>query len=382
MSAPVGGVFYYELKYANTKGKVTAGQKLIKDFNAYYSSQKVDEEVVGVGPGTSFSSTLDYTPVKSATVIVSAGSVSGIDDGSGAIVGTGVSGTIDYTTGSISLTFGSSVGSGVSVVAEYEYDMECNDNIPGVNIDIELQEIKAKSRKLKANWCAEAADDLKAFHGVDADAELTASLAAEIALEIDREIIEELRKAAALSNSTSGYDVTTIPSGRTELDVIRGLITPMTKASNQIHQSSLRGPANFGVTSSTVMSYIEQLETHGDFRPLFAAPNADRNAPVEQPHTFAVQKMGTLASKYMMYKDVYFPVTNEGTGTGFGDILLGYKGPSYLDAGAVYAPYIPLQISSTFYDPDTGTFKKLARTRYSFRVLRSDFYRRVRVGGL
>ena len=174
MTAPIGGIFYYDLKYGTTKGTVTAGQTLIKDFNRYYSSEHIDAEVIGVGAGTSFASTLDFTPIRTSTVTVLGyrGSdgvlISGTDNGAGTISGTGVSGVVDYDTGSISVTFTASVSAGTSVSASYDYNSECNSNIAQINIDIQLLEIRATTRKLKAKWCSEAADDLKAFHGIDA----------------------------------------------------------------------------------------------------------------------------------------------------------------------------------------------------------------------
>ncbi|MGL4400161.1 MAG: hypothetical protein ACRCXD_09860 [Luteolibacter sp.] len=381
MSGPVGGLFYYEVKYGTTKGKVTAGQKLVKDFNAYYTSEQIDEEIIGVGAGTTFASTLDFQPVRTSTVIVRAGSVSGTDNGSGAITGTGVTGTIDYQTGAVSVTFGTAVGAGVNVTAAYQYNSECNTNLPTINLDIELKEVRAKTRKLRANVCLEGADDLRALHGIEADSELVATMATEMSLEIDQEIIEKLRSAAELHNPL-GYNISTVPSGISQVDHIRGLLTQISLASNRIHTLSKRGPANFGVTSPAVSAYIEQLGTHGDYRPLFAAPGAETIAPAENPQGFQLYKMGTLQNKIVMYKDTYFPAPGEGTGSGQGDILLGYKGSSWLDAGAVWAPYVPLYISQSFMDPDDGVMKRLAYTRYAFEIMRPEFYRRVRVTGL
>jgi len=379
MTAPIGGIFYYELKYGTTKGKVTAGQKLIKDFNAYYSSEHIDEEVVGTGAGSNFSSTLDFTPVKASTVTVTADTVVGTDDGLGNISGTGVSGTIDYTTGAIALAYTSPVGGGVEVVVEYDYNMECNSNIPQVNIDIELLEIKAKSRKLKALWCSEAADDLKAFHGLDAEAELVAGIAAEIALELDREIIDDLRLGATGYSGT--YDVA-VPSGASAIDHYRNLITALTIGANRIHKNSLRGPANFAVSSPDVCAYFEQLTTHGDFRPAVAAPSEAPQAPVQQPHTFGVMYAGTVSAKYGLYKDPFFPVVNPGSGSGSGKILIGYKGPTFLDAGYVWAPYVPLQVTATFLDPNDMQYRKGLRTRYATKMVRPEFFGTINVTSL
>lgn len=381
MTAPVGGIFYYDLKYGTTKGKVTSGQTLIKDFNRNYSSEHIDEEVIGVGAGTSFTSSLDFTPVKGGTIVVTATTVSGevtaTDDGAGALTGTGVaSGTIDYDSGAISIVFDNTVVAATNVVAAYDYNMECNTNIPQVNIDIQLLEIRAQTRKLKALWCSEAADDLKAFHGIDAEAEVVAGIAAEIALELDREIIEDLRAGA------TGYTGTwsaSVPANLNQVEHYRSIITEFSKASNRIHKNSLRGPANFMVTSPDVAAIIEQLETHGDFRPIYNGPNKDATAAVEGPHTFGVFKFGTLSNKWTAYKDPFFPAVNVGSGSGYGDVLMGYKGNSFIDAGYVWAPYVPLQVTATFLDPNDFQFRKGLRTRYARKLVRSEFYGRVRV---
>jgi hypothetical protein len=391
MTAPIGGVFFFDLKYGTTKGKVTAGDVLIRDFNYNYSSETIDEELVvtvgGVASPGPFSSTLDFVPIRPSSVTITApsggGTLTVTDDGSGNLIGDIAAGTntIDYTTGQINgLTFNANVDANADIVVEYQYNMEANSAIPQINIDIELQEVRAKTRKLKALWSSEAADDLKAFHGIDAESEIVAGVAAEIALELDREIINDLYNAATVYPRT--FDYGTIPPGSDEIHHIRSIITVLTSASNAIHKDSLRGPANFLVTGPDVGAILEQLETHGDFRPITAAPNEDTRAPVEQPHTFGVYRFGTLASKYICYKDPYFQVTNPGSGSGSGDILMGYKGSTFIDAGYCWSPYIPLQITATFLDPADFVMRKGLRTRYATKLLRSEFYRRVRVIGL
>lgn len=380
MTAPVGGIFYFDLKYGTTKGRVTAGQTLIKDFNMYYSSEHIDGEEVGVGPGTTYGSALDFTPIRAGTVTVVAGTISGTDNGANIITGAGVSGHVDYDNGAISLVFDTSVSAGVSVMTYYDYNMECNTNVPQVNIDIQLLEIRATTRKLKALWCSEAADDLKAFHGVDAEAEVVAGIAAEIALELDREIIDDLRVQG--TGYAGAFAMTPIVGDHTQVEWIRNLITELSKGSNRIHKNSLRGPANFIVTSPDVASYVEQLETHGDYRPLVAAVNAGTMDPMEMPHTFGVYKMGTLSSKWICYKDPFFPTYNVGSGSGYGDMLIGYKGSTWLDAGYGWCPYVPLQVTATFLDPNDFTYRKGLRTRYAKKMVRSEFYGKIRVTGI
>jgi hypothetical protein len=155
---------------------------------------------------------------------------------------------------------------------------------------------------------------------LDAEAEIVSGVASEIALELDREIISDIYGQAALHPKQ--FDLTTIPVATPELFHLRSLVTVMTGASNSIHKSSMRGPANWAITSPEVCTLIEQLDTHGDFRPVFSSSTGS-DTPIEQPHSFSVFKAGTLSSKYVVYKDPYFPVTNAGTGSGVGDILMG-----------------------------------------------------------
>jgi len=389
MTAPIGGIFYFEVKYANTKGTVTAGDNFIQNFNRYYSSETIDKEVIGTatGSGASFTSTLDYTPIRNGsvhsdallTVWTTASGVDtqvGVDDGSaGGLIteyaSSGVSGTVNYTTGVIEVTFPSNPDADTSIWVKYDYDMECNETIPQANLDIELVEIRARTRKMKALWCSEAADDLKAFHGIDAEAELVAALAAEISLEIDREMIMDLYNGA--TGGTETWDYAGAAAGVSEIDWIRTIVTVLSRLSNKIYKQSLRGAANFIVTSPDVASVFEQLGTHGDFRSIFAPANAETFVAPESPQTFGVQKIGTLHQKWIVYKDPYFPSNK---------ILLGYKGSSFLDAGFVWAPYVPLQMTATFLDPQDFSFRKGMRTRYAKKMVRSEFYGVVTVNNL
>lgn len=368
MSAPVGAVFYFELKYGDSKGTTTSGDKLVKDFNRNYSSEYIDGESIGTGNASTTvftganSGNVAWTPVRASTVKVVAGAVSGADDGAGNITGVGISaGTINYVTGALSVTFSVAPASGVAVLTTYQYNSEGSTKIPTVNVDIALVAVTAKSRKIKALWSSEAADDLKALHGVDAEQELVAGVGSELSLEIDREIIEDLRLGA--TGATTSYDMT-VPSTERELDHIRGALTPITLLANQIGKNTLRGPANFMVMSYDFAAQIEQLSTDGFFRPVFAG-DADALARVEGPQTFGVMKMGTVMSRYMAYKDPYLTANK---------VVMGYKGNSFVDAGYIWAPYVPLQISSTFLDPNDFKFRKGIRTRYSKLLARSEFY--------
>jgi Major capsid protein Gp23 len=367
MSAPVGAVFYFELKYGNTKGQVTAGQKLVKNFNRNYSSEYIDGETIGTGTGaqTTFTGySLQWTPLRPTFLTVVAGAVSGIDDGNGNITGTGIAAgsTINYTTGAIVVNFSAAPANGVAVQAFYTFNMEANPLVPAINIDIALVAVTAKSRKLKSLWSSEAADDLKALHGVDAEQELVAGVGSELALEIDREIIEDLR--AGNTGATTSFDLT-IPSGQRDIDHYRAIFTPLSLISNQIGKNTLRGPANFMVMSYDLASVVEQIGTDAFYRPAFAAANAEALAPAEAPQTWGIMKMGTLQQRWMAYKDPYLTANQ---------VVVGYKGSSFVDAGYVWAPYVPLQVTATFLDPNDFRFRKGLRTRYAKLLARPEFY--------
>lgn len=374
MTAPVGAVFYFELKYGDAKGNVSAGDKLVKDFNRTYSSEFIDHETIGTSNGaldqfTKGGLPLAWLPVRVSkvkvfTTIAGVTTQVGADDGAGNIVGAGlVAGplsVVDYITGLISVKFAVAPAAG-DVFVTYEYVSEGSSKVPTVNIDIALVAVTAKSRKIKALWSSEAADDLKALHGVDAEQELVAGVGSELALEIDREIIEDLKLGA--TGASTSYSMT-VPAGERELDHIRGAFTPITLIANQIGKNTLRGPANFAVMSYDFAAHVEQLFTDGFYRPIFAG-DAEAFAKAEQPQTWGVVKMGTVASRYMCYKDPYL-TSNK--------VILGYKGNSFVDAGYVWAPYVPLQISATFLDPNDFKFRKGIRTRYAKLLCRSEFY--------
>lgn len=374
MTAPVGAIFYFELKYNTTKGAVTSGQNLVQTFDRYYSSQLVDGEANTSVLGTAQSFTLGFTPVLGSSVTITT-SVSGVgpfvDNGAGVLTGAGLSsGTINYTTGAVALTLSSSMAAGQTLTATYQYNMEGNTNIPAINIDIALVAVTARSRKLKALWSSEAADDLKALHGIDAEQELVSGVGSELALEIDREIINDLAYGA--TGATSSFNMAAVPSGMKQRDYIAQMLTQLTLMSNQIGKNTKRGPANWIVTSYDVAAYIEQLGVDGFFRPVFAG-NTEAFSPAENPQGWGVMKFGNLQQRWTCYKDPYLDAST---------LVMGYKGNSFIDAGYVWAPYVPLQVSATFLDPNDFKFRKGLRTRYAKSMVRGEFFGVMSVSGL
>jgi hypothetical protein len=426
MTSAVGGIFTYEYKYGATKGTTVAGTNLIQNFQKFYSSEYVDYEIKVAASlvngvkviWSGATNPTDRTPFKwlpvaplntskgyLATIYWTSGAVlkSVTDNGSGVLVGDGT-GTIDYTTGGWTLdTTGLIPDNNTPIYATYFYNSELVSGtkapgagittanyasadqvaeIPDLNLDITLTTVTAITRKLRARWSAEAVDDLRAFHGLNAETELVAGMANEISLELDREIITDLVNGAQFSAS---YSFTTGPAtpltangGQfSEIDSIRGLLTIIESVSAQIHRASLRAPANFIVVSPAVGAMLAQLTTHGDFMIVNRAYD-QQVAPSYGPmnSNFGVNRLGTLMNKYVVYQDPFLGAN------GGANLLIGLKGANFLDAGYVYAPYIPLQVTPTFLDPDDFTFRKGLRTRYAKKMLRPEYYGAVTVTGM
>ena len=248
--------------------------------------------------------------------------------------------------------------------------------IPEINIQMQSSAIVAKTRKLKAVWTPEFAQDLNAYHALDAEAELTSILSEYISLEIDLEILSMLIDSAAAGTETwsavNNQAITGAGNGtvsdlgfyNSQGQWFQTLGTKIQKLSNIIHQKTLRGGANFMVVSPTVATILESI-------PGFAA-DSDGDA-AKMSYAFGVQKVGALNSRQKVYKNPYMTSNT---------ILLGYRGTQFLESGAVYAPYIPLIMTPLVYDPNTFTPRKGIMTRYAKKMVRPEFYGKVHVADL
>ena len=248
-------------------------------------------------------------------------------------------------------------------------------SIPQIDVKMKSEAIVAKTRKLKAQWTPEFAQDLNAYQSLDAEAELTSIMSEYISLEIDLEIIDMLiQDASAADEYWNAQNNQSLNSGQTGYDDLgfyntqgqwfQTLGTKMQKVSNKIHQKTLRGGANFAMISPSVATIIESI-------PGFAS-NADGDAS-KNKFAFGIQKMGQMNSRYDVYKNPYMTENV---------ILMGYRGNQFLETGAVFAPYIPLIMTPLVYDPDTFTPRKGLLTRYAKKMIRPEFYGRVFVSNL
>jgi hypothetical protein len=253
-------------------------------------------------------------------------------------------------------------------------------DIPELNLEMQSDPIVAKTRKLKAVWTPEFAQDLNAYHSIDAEAELTSMLSEYVSMEIDLEILDMLISAAptteywsALNNNvwngsafsqTSAGAATAAGDGfyNTQGGWFQTLGTKLQKVSNKIHQKTLRGGANFLVTSPAVATILESI-------PGFAADTDG----TKMEFAAGVQKIGAINNRYTVYKNPYMKENV---------ILMGFRGTQFLETGAVFSPYIPLIMTPLVYDPINFTPRKGVMTRYAKKVVRPEFYGKVYVHGL
>ena len=229
--------------------------------------------------------------------------------------------------------------------------------IPEINVQMRSQTISAKTRKLKAQWTPEFAEDLNAYHSLDAEAELTGLLSEYITLEIDLEVLDMLIESAPtrefwsakignqINAAQTGFDSNTAGAYYNQMTWFQTIGIKLQKVSNIIHQRTLRGGANFMVISPAVATILESI-------PGFAADTD--GAADTMKYAFGVQKIGSLNSRYKVYKN---PYKTENL------ILMGFRGNQFLECGAVYSPYVPLIMTPLVYDPNTITPRKGIMTR-------------------
>jgi hypothetical protein len=249
--------------------------------------------------------------------------------------------------------------------------------IPEIDLELKSEAIVAKTRKLKAVWTPELAQDLNAYHSIDAEAELTSMLSDYISLEIDLEILDML-KANALTTeywsatigeeyvggSTGGAAWTT-PTANAYYQKntwFQTLGIKMNKVSNKIHQLTLRGGANFIVASPDVCTILESI-------PGFVV-SADKDS---MKFAAGVSAVGSMSNRYTVYKNPYM-TSNE--------ILMGFRGNNFLETGAVYAPYVPLIMTPLVYDPQNFTPRRGVMTRYAKKMVRPEYYGKIYIKDL
>ena len=283
----------------------------------------------------------------------------------------------DTFSGSAAAAAGSTNAIG-TVVGQPEWGLENNPNIPEIDLKVQSVSVTAVTKKLKAKWTPELGQDLNAYHNLDAEVELTSILSEQIALEIDREILEDLVRGATAAtyywsrspglfvNRVTGAEIGASSAAPdftgTVSEWYETLIETINDVSAQVHRKTLRGGANFIVTSPEVANIMEFTAgfrasvTHDDTKGVAGA-----------------EKVGSLSKKFDIYVDPYFPRNL---------VLVGRKGNSFLESGYVYSPYVPLQVTPTIFGTEDFVPRKGVMTRYAKKMVRPDMYGLVIVRGL
>lgn len=269
---------------------------------------------------------------------------------------------------------------GTTLTPAFEYGYDNSDDIPTLDIKIASMAVTANDRKLKVQWTPELAQDLNAYHAIDAEQELTQMLADQVALDIDNEVLRDLTNEAELRGTkmywdmrpnffvdkNTGHRLADAPTFTGNLiDWYHGLLQTIQDVSNQIARKTLQSGANFLVVGPDVATI---LETMVQFRPIM-----DASDPAYVKFAMGIEKMGSLSNRWTVYKNAHYDRNK---------ILVGLKGDEWLKTGYVYAPYVPMIVTPTIYDPNNFTPSKALMTRYARQIVRPDFYGVVVVKGM
>ena len=424
MNLPSGLVFYLDFKYGTSANGRTSGDNMYGNVSTANDKMAVDEAasggLYGAGQfgytinekeltvtsnatGSATSASINYqdgiNPSAYATVTVDMSSVE--FDAKGVRAFRLLSGSTDITAypeftsiAGDNVTFviaADAILADAAVTGKVQYHLAPLDNargdfedgtaangtisIPEINVELASEAIVAKTRKLKAQWTPEFAQDLNAYHSVDAEAELTSILSEYISMEIDLEILDMLIQDAVTTERWSAVSNKTWANGawstsgageggfyNTQGQWFQTLGTKIQKVSNKIHQKTLRGGANFIVCSPEVATILESIPGYA------AQTDGDK-----MDFAMGVQKVGSLASRFKVYKNPYMTENV---------MLMGYRGSQFLETGAVYAPYVPLMMTPLVYDPNTFTPRKGIMTRYAKKMIRPEFYGKIFVSDL
>lgn len=356
MLGPTSQIFYLKFLYAQTRGNTTANTELWSTVRRNYTSSTIESEVlVASAPATTatYVGSLGHRPVTANTVSITDGTIILTDNGSGTLSDGGSStGSINYTTGQYTVTFSTAPTTGVAITATYDINLESNPDIANIKVQLTSSTVTAKTRKLKADWSAEASQDLLALHGLSAALEITGAMASELAFEIDIDVIRKIEAyalnaytdttaRASLSPVISGSDYyawdKTPPTGVPYVDHKTEFFDVLNRHANYIFQLTGRARPTWVVLASDMLDIVQ---------------SQDGWDPAPVTLAYGVYYAGNLGP-YKVYVD---PTMTSNS------FLMGYNGPSFLHAGYVYAPYVPIYWTPTV-ELEDSVIRKGAMTR-------------------
>lgn len=421
LSMPTGLVFYLDFKYGTNKSPFVAGESVYGTTNVFntdptgglygdarfgYSLNQVSASATATVSAASFADVLFDTSLSGSVnaneikkISVPLASLAGYDmnllmaftiSGSGVTPATQLPAFTNTDGTNVYFIVSGSTANVVTAPRVVTYALATKDNFRGdyedrgnslaiadYNIEFASATINAHTRKLRASWTQEIVADVKAYQGIDVESEITSLMADEVGKEIDLEVLAMLLKAVTDGGTRQFWsyqnntDINTAKTGFVPLTSgyynsqqgwFETLGTKLNFVSNKIYQKTLRGQANFAVVSPDVANIFESMAGY--------ASDADVS---KINSSYGAKAQGTYKSQYKVFKNPYYDSNR---------VLVGLKGNNYLECGAVLAPYVPLEVTPLIYNPITGTPAKIMNTRYGTKVLRSEFYGDVVIGGL
>jgi hypothetical protein len=358
LTAPTGLVFYLDVLYGTQKGRIARGSRMFDvragaPADTHYTDEVVEEEAVGTGDGVTAGSTgaLAHIPVRAGTVKFTDGTQEVVDNGNGALVGNvnpGGVNTINYANGVYNGTFANAPAAGAAITCSYEYNMEANTDIPEVDLLLTSSPVTARPRKLRARWSIEAQQDFEAYHGINAEVEVTAFMANEIQKEVNYQIVRHIQQIAGAGTVT--WDRTP-PVNVPWIWHKESLYDAFVQGSNLIFQATQRRSATWVVAGIGVCDIIETLSK-------FKSAGAGAAASV-----VGIRRIGELGD-LAVFKD---PAMARNT------FLMGFKGSSFLDTGYIYAPYLALYVTPTIVLDDMISRKGMMQ-RTGLKVVNANMY--------
>ena len=428
MKGPVSQIFY--LGHTRAYGAQSVSQTVYSKYNLTYRGQTSSPIMAGTtdaSGGARVGTTSNST--NTSAMFNLDGTLANVNQGH----------VLSGNEGGVSTTFGGQIAAfpvsstilGYSVSAG---EVLAGNQIPEINFHIEQQAVVSRTRKMRALWTLEAAQDLRAYHNLNLEGELTSLLSKELSLEIDRELIEDLRMIAYDPDSVTGWEKASLDMGNSNnfqgtgslhpdasqtgtaggdlgiftpaayqyqfanapgdtagafsnvfaVDltssafggtayapqhvghIYANLLATINYAAQDIYKTTLRGPGSWILTSPLVASMLESAsKLEGGIVRDDAPTNIGKNA---------IQFKGKFMGRYDLYVDPLYPDD---------EMMIGYKGSNAMDAGYVYAPYIPLQQLPTITDPETFQPRKGILTRYGKAAVApaERFYRIIRLVG-
>lgn len=349
LNQKIGQIFWLKYVYGSTKGSVEKGQTAFGPYeiNSHpdYTSEHIDQEILSDGGAASVSATLQWGPVIAGTFKGEADGVAFQDDGEGHVTGSGLTaGTINYTTGAVSLTFSAAPSGAVN--AEYDYNLEyAPTQAPEFNMEIKEKVVIARPRRLRTNYAFSAAYDVEKQFGINMDDELLEASVTEIKHEIDQEILGDLKRQAGLTHS---WDITPRAAIPVE-EHYKSFLIALNEAANKIRKATKRAKGNVVVLGINGLNVVESL-------PSFVPSNAEDKV--------GAYVAGTIKGQMKVIANPFY---------GDDDFVVAYKGSNFLDAGYVYAPYLPIFATSVIMLDDFVGRRGYA-TSYAKCMLNPTYY--------